>query len=181
MPYEPILGQIMPFAGVTIPRGWAQCNGGLLAIQNYQALFSLIGTYYGGDGVRTFGLPDLRGRAILGSTGNAGSYPVGMTGGSTTVMLNAAQLPQHNHFIQATTVAGGGRGAVSPAGHLFATNTLPASNPTKIFLTSGSGETALAVGTNLVNEGGNQPHNNLQPYLVISYLIALQGIYPSRS
>ena len=180
MPYQPVLGQIMPFAGTVVPRGWAICNGGLLAIQTYQALFSLIGTYYGGDGIRTFGLPDLRGRAILGSTGSGGPNPVGVTGGTSTVILNGLQLPTHNHLIQAIATNGTGR-YVAPAGHVFATNTTPANNPTKIFVTAGSGETPLAIGTNLVNEGSNQAHNNMQPYLVISYLIAMQGTYPSRN
>lgn len=181
MPLQPVLGQIMPFAGAVIPRGWALCNGALLAIQQNAALFSLLGTYYGGNGVTTFGLPDLRGRSILGSSG-AGQYPVGMTGGSYMASLNAQQLPAHNHLIQVSAaVGGGGRGSVPPTGNVFATNSLPATNPTKIFATAGSGDTPLATATNLVNEGGNQPHNNMQPYLTISYLIATQGIFPSRS
>ena len=161
MPYTPVLGQIMPFAGTIVPRGWALCNGAQVPIQNYQALFSLIGTYYGGNGVTTFCLPDLRGRAILGSTGNGGNYPVGMVSGSPSVTLNASQLPQHNHFIQASTTAGAGRGT-GAAGHLFGSNTSPTpSDPKKIFVTAGSGETPLATSTNLVNDGGNLPHNNM--------------------
>jgi microcystin-dependent protein len=171
----------MPFAGAVIPRGWALCNGALLAIQTNQALFSLIGTYYGGDGVTSFALPDLRGRAILGSSGNSGQYPVGMTSGSIAVTLTVPQIPAHNHLIQVSAATGGGRGAVPPTGNVFATNSLPAGNPTKIFGTAGSGDTPLASATNLVNEGAGQGHNNMQPYLTISYLIALQGIYPSRN
>lgn len=177
MPYEPVLGQIMPFAGPMIPRNWALCNGALLAIQTNSALFSLLGTYYGGDGMRTFALPDLRGRAILGSSGGAGAYPVGMISGSVSVNMTGLQLPQHNHMIQATAANGQGRGA-TPENNIFATSTAPAGK--NIFLTAGSAETPLAMGTNLVNEGNGQPHNNMQPYLVISYLIATQGIYPSR-
>jgi len=181
MPLQPVLGQIMPFAGAVIPRGWALCNGALLAIQQNSALFSLLGTYYGGNGVTTFALPDLRGRAILGSSG-AGQYPVGMTGGSYMASLNVQQLPAHNHLFQVSAaVGGGGRGSVPPTGNVFATNSLPATNPTKIFAAAGSGDTPLATATNLVNEGGNQQHNNMQPYLTISYLIATQGIFPSRS
>jgi microcystin-dependent protein len=180
MPYQPVLGQIMPFAGAVVPRGWALCNGALLPLQNYQALFSLIGTYYGGDGIRTFGLPDLRGRAIIGSTGTGGQYPAGMVSGTVSVTLNALQLPQHNHLIQATATQGTGRGT-GAAGHVFATNTIPANAPKMIFVTAGSGETPLATGTNLVNEGSGNAHNNMQPYLVISYLIAMQGTYPSRN
>src|ERR1700761_6545567 len=124
MPADPVLGQIMPFAGSIIPRGWALCNGATLPIQNYQALFALIGTYYGGDGVRTFMLPDLRGRAILGSSGTSGQYVVGLVGGSTQVALQTPQLPQHNHTMQASTTSGSGRFAVAPAGQLFGVNTL---------------------------------------------------------
>lgn len=179
MPFQPVLGQIMPFAGAVVPRGWALCNGALLAISTNQALFSLLGTYYGGDGVRTFGLPDLRGRSILGSTGNSGQYPVGTISGTTTVTLSVQQLPAHTHGIQATTTSGSGRGA-SPLNNLFATNTAGAT-PAKIFLTAGSAETALAQSTNVTNDGGGTPHNNMQPYLTISYLIAMQGLYPSRN
>jgi microcystin-dependent protein len=181
MPYQPVLGQIMPFAGAIVPRGWALCNGALLPLQNYQALFSLIGTYYGGDGIRTFGLPDLRGRAIIGSSGTGGQYPIGVPSGTVSVTLNPLQLPQHNHAIQATATNGAGR-YVAPTGHIFATNTYPTpADAKKIFVTAGTGETPLATGTNLVNEGSGNAHNNMQPYLVISYLIAMQGTYPSRS
>lgn len=180
MPYQPVLGQIMPFAGSVVPRGWAICNGALLAIQTNQALFSLLGTYYGGDGTRTFGLPDLRGRAIIGSTGTGGQYPAGMVSGTVSVTLNALQLPHHNHLIQATASQGTGRG-VGATGHIFATNTTPPNSPKMIFTTAGSAETPLASGSNLVNEGSGNAHNNMQPYLVISYLMAMQGTYPSRS
>jgi microcystin-dependent protein len=178
MPLDPVLGQIMPFAGSVIPRGWALCNGATLAIQNYQALFALIGTYYGGDGIRTFMLPDLRGRAILGSSGSGGQYAVGMVGGNTQVTLQTAQLPQHSHTMQASTTSGSGRFPIQPAGLVFGVNT----EGTKyIFGTAGSSEVALAPSTNIQNAGGNQAHNNMQPYLVISYLIALQGTFPSRN
>ncbi|BAL10467.1 MULTISPECIES: phage tail protein [Bradyrhizobium] len=179
MPATPILGQIMPFAGSIIPRGWALCNGALLSIQQNTALFSLLGTYYGGNGVTVFGLPNLMGRAILGAD-SQGSYVPGMISGTTAVSLTTATLPSHPHGIQAKTDQGGGRGNVVPTGNTFATNTLPAANPTKIFAAAGQQETPLAIGTNVLNEGGGSPHNNMQPYLTISYLIALQGVYPSR-
>jgi microcystin-dependent protein len=180
MPVTPVLGQIMPFAGSQPPRGWAFCNGALLAIQPNQALFSLLGTFYGGNGVTTFALPDLRGRAILGSTGGGGEYPAGMVSGETTVTLTTAQMPNHNHQIQASSTNGTGRGA-SATNNLFATNTLPPDNPTLIFTTAGTNQVPLSLSTNIVDVGGGQPHNNMQPYLVINYLIAMQGIYPSRS
>jgi microcystin-dependent protein len=180
MPVEPILGQIMPFAGSFAPRGWALCNGALLAIAPNQALFSLLGTSYGGNGVNNFALPDLRGRAILGSTGGGGNYPAGMVSGVTTVTLTAAQIPAHSHFVQASTANGAGRGA-SPTNNLFATNTIPADKPKMIFANAGQGEVPLALSTNLTDTGGGLEHNNMQPYLVINYVIATQGIYPSRN
>ena len=181
MPAEPFLGQIMPFAGSVVPRGWAQCAGQLLAISQNAALFSLIGTYYGGNGVNNFALPDLRGRAILGSTGGGGDYPVGLIDGTPTVALMNAQLPAHNHMLQVSTATGSGRGSVPPTSNLFARNTEPTTNPKLIFVAPSSSDTPLQINTNITPSGGNVPHNNMQPYLVISYLIALTGIYPSRN
>ena len=180
MPAEPVLGQIMPFAGAIVPRGWASCNGQLLSISQNAALFSLLGTSYGGNGTTTFQLPDLRGRAILGASGNGGNYPVGMISGTPNVTLMVNQIPPHNHRIAASTTSGSGRGA-APAGNLFAVNTLPPANVKNIFLPAGNAETNLAPATNVVNDGGGQPHNNMQPYLAISYLIALNGTFPSRN
>lgn len=180
MPVTPVLGQIMPFAGSQPPRGWAFCNGALLAIQTNQALFSLLGTYYGGNGITTFALPDLRGRAILGSTGGSGQFPAGMVSGETTVTLTTAQMPTHNHSIQASSNDGAGRGA-SATNNVFATNKLPPDNPKLIFTTAGTNAVPLSLSTNIVDIGGGQPHNNMQPYLVINYLIALNGVFPSRN
>ena len=177
---NPVMGQIMPFAGAVVPKGWALCNGALLSIQANSALFSLLGTYYGGNGTSTFALPDLRGRAVLGSSGPGGNYPAGLVNGTTTVTLSVGQIPAHNHFIGAATTAGAGRGSL-PAGNVFAVNTLPTGNPNKIFLLAGSMETNLAQSTNVMNDGNSQGHNNMQPYLTINYMIALQGIYPSRN
>jgi microcystin-dependent protein len=169
----------MPFAGSIIPKGWALCNGALLSIQQNSALFSLLGTYYGGNGVTTFGLPNLMGRTILGAD-TQGSYVPGMISGTTAVSLSTATLPSHPHGIQAKTDQITGRSPSLPTNNIFATNTLPAGNPTKIFVAAGKNETQLALGTNVLNEGGGSPHNNMQPYLTISYLIALQGVFPSR-
>jgi microcystin-dependent protein len=180
MPQSPVLGQIMPFAGTQVPRGWALCNGALLSIQQNSALFSLLGTYYGGNGTSNFALPNLQGRAILGSSGQSGNYPAGTISGTTTVTLSVGQLPAHNHFIQVSTKDGSGRGA-SPANNVFAVNTEPTGNPKKIFLLAGSMETNLASSTNIVNNGGGTAHNNMQPYLTISYMIATMGIFPSRN
>jgi len=178
MPFTPFVGQIMPFAGSVIPRGWTLCNGALLSIQANQALFALIGTQYGGNGTTNFGLPDLRGRVILGAST---TIPPGQVGGAINVTLTTPQLPAHNHMIQASTTQGSGRGSASPLNNLFGGNTEPPANPKKIFLPAGTAEVNTAIGTNVINDGGGQPHNNMQPYLTISYLIALQGIFPSRN
>ena len=175
MPYEPVLGQIMPVAFNVIPKGWALCNGALMSIVQNQALFSLFGTYYGGDGTRTFALPDLRGRAVFGASGTT---VMGRLDGIPGVTLPNSQLAQHNHSFAASTAQGTGRGAV-PAGHLFGVNTLAGGET--IFGLAGSGDLPIATGTNVTAAGGGQAHNNMQPYLTINYMVALQGIYPSRN
>jgi microcystin-dependent protein len=177
MPLQPYIGQIMPFAGPVVPSGWVACNGQLLSIAQNSALFSLLGTNYGGDGMRTFGLPDLRGRAILGASP---TIVPGTTGGSVSVTLNVQQIPPHVHVIEASSTKGAGRGSTA-TGHLFGVNTEPTTNPTSIFATAGSGEVALQTGTNVANGGGGAAHNNMQPYLTISYLMATAGVYPSRN
>lgn len=174
MPLTPFVGQIMLAGFGLVPRGWALCDGSLLSIRQNQALFSLIGTTYGGDGVNTFALPDLRGRAVLGS--NLGTVPWGQVDGSETASVSVGQLPSHSHSLQASTTAGTGRGAL-PTGNLFAKNT---ASPIAIFAPPGSGDVPLASGTNVLPDGGGVPHNNMQPYLVINYLIALNGVFPSR-
>jgi len=176
MPATPFVGQIMPASFGIIPKGWAPCNGALLAITTNQALFSLIGTTYGGDGIRTFALPDLRGRAILGC--NFNNVPWGLVSGTENVTLQLAQLPTHNHLIQATTTSGSGKSS-TPTANQFGTTTT--GNPVEsIFTVAGSKEVPLSLSTNIVNDGGSLPHNNMQPFLVINYLIATQGIFPTR-
>jgi microcystin-dependent protein len=175
MPLNPYLGQIMPAGFGIIPKGWAPCNGALFAISTNQALFSLLGTAYGGDGIRTFALPDLRGRAVLGS--NLTSVPWGQVSGTETATVSTAQLPNHNHVVQATTKAGDARAAL-PTNNLFAQNTAPAGE--YIFELAGSMEISLSIGTNIINTGGGLPHNNMQPSLVVNYMIATSGIYPPR-
>jgi microcystin-dependent protein len=181
MPLNPFVGQIMPVAFNVIPRGWHLCDGSLLAVNTNQALFALLGTTYGGNGTTNFALPDLRGRAILGTSGTtSGLYPPGLLTGTTTVPLTANQIPPHSHIIQASTTAGSGTFPVSPAGKIFGVDTA-AGGAEKIFATTGSAEVALAVATNVALDGGSLPHNNMQPYLAINYMIALNGIFPSRS
>ena len=154
-------------------------RGALVAISTNQALFSLLGTYYGGDGIRTFGLPDLRGRAILGSTGQSGNYPAGLDiragHGDAYNPADSPASSRHRRFQYAVHQP-------SPGDARRAISSPPTPTPPRdIFLLAGSDETNLALGTNIVPDGGNQPHNNMQPYLTVNYVIAMQGIYPSRN
>lgn len=175
MPVDPIIGQIMPVAFAqpqAIPRGWFLCDGSLVSIVQYQALFALLGTRYGGNGQTTFGLPDLRGRAILGGQGDG----VGPRTGTPTVTLTRDQLPAHNHFMDCSTATGGGR-SPQPANNLFGKDP----SGVLIYALAGSSEVPTATDTNVTPTGGGGPHDNMQPYLAINYLIAYSGIFPSRN
>jgi microcystin-dependent protein len=166
---NPFLGEIrlVPFGFA--PKGWALCAGQLLPINQNQALFSLLGTYYGGDGKTTFALPDLRGRVPVGAgVAPAGSvYDLGSTGGQESVKLTSSQLPGHAHPIRASSGAATSR---KPAGNLPAAGGAYAA----VHDTTMS---SVTVG----RTGGGQTHENRQPYLALNYVIALQGIYPAQS
>lgn len=173
MVFEPLLGSIMLFAGTFAPRGWAFCNGQLLPINQNQALFSIIGTVYGGDGRTTFALPDLRGRAPIGAGQGAGlsNYPVGVSTGNETTTLTVNNLPSHAHAL---------KGSSSPGTSNSPNGNVPAVNRDGI-LHYGSDADVDMNSAGVTNTGGNQPINNLQPVLAMHYCIALQGIFPSRS
>jgi len=156
------------FGGNFAPADWQFCNGQLLSISNYDVLFSLIGTTYGGDGQNTFALPDLRSRSPV-HTGGSLSYQLGQSGGVENVTLITAQLPAHNH---AFTASGGGGTSPTPAGNFLAGSALGQYAPTP-----GNGVSGNVLGA----AGGGQPHSNLMPYLTVSFIIALFGVYPSRS
>jgi microcystin-dependent protein len=169
---QQFLGEIRLFPYNFAPKTWAYCSGQLLSIAQNSALFSLLGTTYGGDGRVTFGLPDLRGRCI---TGTGSGYIEGQASGSENVTLVQSQLPFHNHTWTGTSAAadtpppggayfGAGRASGLPAGLYCA----PA-NP------------VMLAPTTCGMTGGSQPHNNMQPYLVLAYCIAMQGIFPSRN
>ena len=164
---QPFLGQIMPVAFNFAPKAFALCNGQTLPINQNQALFSLLGTYYGGNGTTNFQLPDLRSRTPMGS--NLGT-DIGQIGGVENVTLLTTQLPVHNHIFNANTGAGG---AFDPSSGVFG-----GSGADKIYGGSGGTQIPLKV---LDNAGQTLPHSNLQPYLVLNFCIALQGVYPSRS
>jgi microcystin-dependent protein len=172
---QPFLGQVIPVGFNFAPQGWALCDGSLLSISQYSALFSLIGTYYGGDGVTTFGLPDLRGRVIAGTGSGPGlsPYTIGQSGGQEAVTLSANQLAGHTHVMVAAPSAE----LADPASNaVFGTNTT-----TGVAVTATSGTQTSLIGTTVSQAGGSAPHENRQPYTTINYIIALNGIYPSRS
>jgi microcystin-dependent protein len=166
------IGEIRLFAGGFAPAGWLTCDGQLLSIGSYGDLFDLIGTTYGGDGVNTFALPDLRGRVPVHQGVLGGStYAIGDRGGAETVTLTPAQLPAHSHGLVVSADPGvtahpaGQVIGVSPTTHMYGATTAGA---------------ALAGGT-IDPAGGSQPHENLQPYQCVTYIIAWTGYIPSAS
>jgi microcystin-dependent protein len=168
----PLLGQIMIVPYQFAPKGWALCNGQVLPINQNQALFALLGTTFGGDGLTSFALPDLRGRAPIGMGQGPGlaPYDLGETGGQEVVTLTLSQIPSHTHVAMgATAVANTG----SPAGASWAM-------PRALLYSSIAPAVPMSTEA-LGSSGGGQPHENRKPYVVMSYVIALQGIFPSRN
>jgi microcystin-dependent protein len=167
---EPFLGEIRTFGFNFAPQGWATCDGQILSIAQNTALFALLGTTYGGDGVTTFALPNLQGNVGI-HAGNG--FAQGSTGGVQNVTLDTSQLPSHSHPAEASTL---GANKPSPTGNSLAVD------PTGLsaFYQSASPNTNLNAGT-IGATGGGQPHNNMQPYLVLNFCIALEGIFPSRN
>lgn len=164
---EPFLGEIRSFSFTYAPTGWAVCAGQLLPINQNQALFALLGTAFGGDGVSTFGLPDLRGRTPV-HVGNGVAQ--GQKAGEEAHVLTPAEMPMHTH----TAIAGtGGEVIGTPQGNTWGTTA-----NTNLYETSANGTMAAsAIGAS----GSSQAHNNMQPYRVMNYCIALAGIFPTRN
>jgi microcystin-dependent protein len=163
---EPFLGEIKIISWNFPPKGWTFCNGQLLPINQNQALYSILGTTYGGDGMRTFGLPDLQGRTPM-HIGNG--IVLGEKGGETAHTLNISELPAHNH------VPVGSKATASvhpPAGNLWA-------NGNELIYTATPNNAMNPA--DVLPVGGNQPHENMSPYLVLNFIIALQGIFPSQN
>ena len=172
---DSFIGQISLFSFEFAPRNWAACNGQLVSISQNNALYALIGTAYGGDGVNTFALPDLRGRVPIGygASAQSGMVALGQRGGSEAVTLTQANLPSHTHALNGSTQVATRR---IPTGRMLATDT---STNAEYYAPPGQ-VTALspdAIGPT----GGSQPHENRQPYLAINYCIALYGVFPSRN
>lgn len=165
---EPFVGEVRLFAGNFAPQGWAFCDGQLLSIAENDVLFALVGTLYGGDGQSTFALPDLRGRVPVHQ---ASGYTIGQQGGSETVTLVASQMPLHTHAMKASTLAASA--AHGPAEVL-------GSSPTMNLY--GTGTPNMAMDPNAITPaGGNQPHDNMPPFVAMNYIIALFGIFPSQN
>jgi microcystin-dependent protein len=170
---QPYVGEIRMFAGNFPPSGWLFCDGSTLPISEYETLFQLIGTTYGGDGESTFDIPDLRGRVpIHQGTGSEGtSYIIGESGGVETVTLTTQQIPQHNHQLLATQLAGT---QPNPGGNILANS----QGPQPYLQESPDGNLNAQA---LSPAGGSQPHENLQPFLGINFIISLFGIFPSQT
>jgi microcystin-dependent protein len=168
---QPFIGQIGIFGFNFPPRNWAQCDGQLLPIAQNTALFSILGTTYGGNGTTTFGLPDLRGRVPLqqGQGPGLSQYNLGQQSGSVEVSLTANQIPAHNHAINASSNPPS-QGAVANAVWAQAANVPYAAS-------ADASMSAAALG----NAGGSQPHDNMAPSLALNFCIALQGIFPPRN
>jgi microcystin-dependent protein len=166
---EAYIGEIRMFAGSFAPVGWLPCNGQLLPIAQYDVVYSLLGTTYGGDGQTTFGLPDLRGRMPIHAQP---SFGVGAAGGSETVTLVAANLPTHNHTVAASSVVGTDD---APTGNVWANS----GDALNLFSTDAPSVTFApdAIGA----AGAGQPHDNMMPFLAVTFMICLEGIYPSPS
>ena len=168
---QPFVGEIKIFAGTFVPLGWAFCDGTHLAIDSNPTLFQLIGTTYGGDGNTTFALPDLRSRVPVHQ--GAGSL-IGQAAGVENVTLTSPQLPSHSHVLQSSITAS----ALSPANNLPAA-TVSAAGTCDIY-GPGTARVANLSSASLTLSGGSQPHNNIQPYLTINFIISLNGIFPSQ-
>ncbi len=174
---NPFLGEIRMFGGNFNPRGWAFCRGQLLPISQNDALFALIGTTYGGDGQVTFALPDLQGRRPVNQGQGPGlptSYVLGQVGGVETVQLSAAQLPAHTHPLAAVSHAGNSNSPTSNVWAAWSDNQ---------YDTGSTPNTQLAAGTIGFSAGISTPtpHSNLSPSLAVNFIIALEGVFPSRN
>jgi microcystin-dependent protein len=173
---DPFVAEIRILPLSFAPKGWAFCDGQLLPISQNTALFSLLGTFYGGDGKATFALPDLRGSVPV----NAGQGPglslyfLGQSSGSETITLLTTEMPSHTHTVRAD-FDNNNASAVSPSG------AVPVNASPTLTFSSGASAAFVSMNPGMTTTGGSQPHNNLMPYLVVSYCIALQGVFPPRT
>lgn len=170
---SPFIGQVVLFAGNFAPRGWALCQGQILSIAQNTALFSILGVTYGGNGQTTFALPDLRGRVPVGQGQGPGlsSYALGQQAGTETVTLTVNQMPMHNHPFTPLANSDTGTQTRPNGGYLATLDNLY--SPTNDNTAMGQQQTGIS--------GGSQPHDNIQPYTTLNYIICMEGIYPSRN
>jgi len=172
---QPYVGEIRMFGGNFAPSGWAFCNGALVAISENPTLFNLIGTTYGGDGQSTFALPNLQSRVPVHMGTNSGTtVQIGELGGTESVTLTTQQIPAHNHPLQATATGQ----QLSPQNAIYA---VPSSAVSGLQTYAPGTPATPLVPASIQNAGGSQPHNNIQPFLCISFIISLFGIYPSQT
>lgn len=173
---DPFVAEIRIFPFNFAPKGWAFCDGQILPISQNTALFSLLGTTYGGNGQTTFALPNLQGRVPVhpGQGPGLSEHVLGEEGGSGTVTLLQSEVPAHTHALAASAAAAYAR---SPSGELFANQ----NGGVNSYATLAGAPTALLASAASETVGGGQPHNNMAPYLVLNFCIALQGVYPPRS
>ncbi len=179
---QPFLGEIRVFGFNFAPRGWLQCNGQTLAISQYAALFSLLGTTYGGNGTSTFQLPNLQGRVAISQGNGAGlsPYVIGEVAGTENVTLLVNQIPSHNHAVNACTTTSGN--VPQPAGAYPATVQITGETKGGTVNVYSTASPNAIMNPNMIGlQGGNLPHSNLQPFLVVNYCIAIAGIFPSRN
>lgn len=181
---EPFLGQVEMFSFNFAPKGWTTCSGQLLPINQNQALFSVLGTTYGGDGRVTFGLPDLQSRVPVGQGQGIGlsSYTLGQRGGEEAHTLNISEMAAHNHnlMVDSSTAASNNTGVPSTSVVLGQTTGVPASGSLFPLLLYASGTAGAALDAHsITTTGGSQPHTNIMPYLTLNFCISLQGIFPS--
>ncbi|WP_338553543.1 tail fiber protein [Paenibacillus sp. KS-LC4] len=167
---DPYLGEIRLFVGTFAPMDWELCNGKILQISENEALYSLIGSVYGGDGRTTFALPDFRGRVPIhmGKSAEGSTFSLGANRGQETVQLTEAQLPAHTHIAQAQQSAGE---ETSPANHFWAAST------SKQYSEGQAPNVAMSTNA-LSSAGGNQSHNNMMPFMALTYIICTRGLYP---
>ncbi|HEY1255915.1 MAG TPA: tail fiber protein [Terracidiphilus sp.] len=177
---EPFLGEIRMTGFNFAPTGWALCNGQTLSISANAALFSLLGTTYGGNGVSTFNLPDLQGRVPIHWGNGAGltPYVIGESAGTENVTLLYNNMPLHNHLINVNNAAGN---SADPSNKILAETANDARPPVLTQTYTSNAFTSTLAPTAVSNAGGNVPHTNLQPFLTVNFIIALAGIFPSRS
>jgi microcystin-dependent protein len=177
---QPFVGQVIMFGGNFAPAGWMTCSGQLLPISEYETLFNLIGTTYGGDGQSTFGLPDLQGRVPIHNGQGTGlsSYVIGGASGTESVTLNSQQIPAHNHFIGIPSAPANQSVPASNTIMASENSNAPGGGNAFTYAAAGGPQTAM-IASSIQASGGNQPHNNIQPVMAVTYCISLFGIFPS--